>query len=162
MAKSSFVLQALKILGLEEMLKLSEVLHEKQVPLKKAAGEELIAWDDAEEKRPKPKKVRPETEARVLEFPKKNIGQMPSLREEHKPSAANHEEDSGDLMASDVVLWQREMSKQAEGNILKLDAFKGYKKSTEMYMVKTPSSVDGKDKIRFASTKGVLINKKQA
>lgn len=162
MAKSSFVLQALKILGLEEMLKLSEVLHEKQVPLKKAAGEELIAWGDAEEKRSKPKRSLPESEAKVLEFPKKNIGQMPSLPEEHRPSGADHEEDSGDLMPSDVILWQREMSKQAEGNILKLDAFKGYKKSTEMYVVKTPSPIDGKDKIRFASIKGVLINKKQA
>jgi hypothetical protein len=34
-------------------------------------------------------------------------------------------------------------------------------KSNEMYVVKTPSS-DGKDKIRFAATQGVLINKKQA
>ena len=42
-----------------------------------------------------------------------------------------------------------------------MDAFKGYRKSTEMYVVKTPTH-EGKDKIRFASTNGVLVNKKQA
>jgi len=37
----------------------------------------------------------------------------------------------------------------------------GYKKSADMYVVKT-TEVDGKEKIRIASTRGVLIDKKQA
>ena len=45
--------------------------------------------------------------------------------------------------------------------VQKKDAFKGYEKSTEMYVVKTTTH-DGKDKLRFAATDGVLINKKQA
>lgn len=155
MSKSSFVLRALNILGLEEVLKLSEVLNVKRVPLKKAAGEELIVWDDAADKQPK-RSVSEPSEARVLEFPKKTIQDMPSLPEEGKK-----EEEGGNIMSSDLLLWQREVTRNTGETIQKLDAFKGYKKSTEMYVVKE-SSLDGKDKIRFASTNGVLVNKKQA
>ena len=158
MPKTSYVLQALKILGLEEMLKLSEVLHVKQVPLKKAAGGELIAWDDADQK-PSPKKSSEREEAKVLAFPKKTINELIPMQEE-APSK-DDEDGSSNLLTSDVILWQRELTKQSGETSHKMDAFKGYKKSTEMYVVKTPS-LEGKDKIRFASTNGVLVNKKQA
>lgn len=157
MAKSTFVLQALKILGLEEMLKLSQVLHVKQVPLKKAAGEELIVWDDATEVVTK-KSMAPPTEARVLEFPKKSIADLAPQVEEKSPEG---ESETSTFLSSEMVLWQREIARSTEGTVQKLDAFKGYNKATEMYVVKTPT-VDGKDKIRFADTNGVLINKKQA
>lgn len=154
LAKSSFVLRALKILGLEEIQKLSEVLHVRESALKKAAGEELIVWDDAPQIAP----VKNESgDAKVLSFPKKTIHDMAKLPEpETAPS-----EDSPSMLHSDLVLWQREITRQTGDNVHRLDAFKGYKKSTEMYVVKE-SSVDGKDKIRFASTNGVLVNKKQA
>ena len=157
MAKSSYVLRALKILGLEEMLKLSEVLHEKQVPLKKAAGEDLVVWDDAVQKPQRPKVQGP---GKVLEFPKKNISSLAPLVEapDHKPV---EDDEPSHLLNSEVVLWQREISKQSGEVVQKKDAFKGYQKATEMYVVKTPTP-EGKDKIRFASTNGVLINKKQA
>lgn len=154
LAKSNFVLRALRILGLEEMLKLSEVLLEKQVPLKKAAGEELIAWDDAADKRPQ--RPVPQQDAKVLEFPKKKINELEALKEEVEGA-----EETAEVMGTDLMLWQREITKQADVNILKREALKGYKKATEMYVVKT-STREGKDKIRFASTNGVLINKKQA
>ena len=158
MSKSSFVLKALKILGLEEMLKLSEVLHVKQVPLKKAAGEDLIVWDDASESIPK--KAQQE-EARILAFPKKSsINDLTPYREE-APDAPAEDNEAHTLLTSDLVLWQREIAKSSGESSHKMDAFKGYKKSTEMYVVKTPT-IDGKDKIRFASTNGVLVNKKQA
>lgn len=156
MSKSTFVLRALKILGLEEMLKLSQVLHVKQVPLKKAAGEELIVWDDAPEIAPK--KTSHE-EAKVLSFPKKTIHDLAPMQEESPEKEEDKERPN--FLTSDMVLWQREIAKTNGENVHKLDAFKGYKKSTEMYVVKTPT-VDGKDKIRFASTNGVLVNKKQA
>lgn len=156
MSKSTFVLRALKILGLEEMLKLSQVLHVKQVPLKKAAGEELIVWDDAPEIAPK--KASHE-EAKVLSFPKKTIHDLAPMPEESPEKEEDKERPN--FLTSDMVLWQREIAKTNGENVHKLDAFKGYKKSTEMYVVKTPT-VDGKDKIRFASTNGVLVNKKQA
>ncbi|WPU65306.1 hypothetical protein [Peredibacter starrii] len=164
MSKSSFVLRALKILGLEEMLKLSEVLHVKQVPLKKAAGEELIVWDDEPVQKPVHRTVSaptpgPQTEARVLNFPKKTITDLAPQVEEDKPEDAKTEEST--FLSSEIVLWQREIARSTDTAVHKLDAFKGYNKATEMYVVKTPS-VDGKDKIRFAETNGVLINKKQA
>lgn len=155
LAKSSFVLRALKILGLEEMLKLSAILQIKEPVLKKAAGDELIVWDDASV--PVLEKKKNTEDGKVLTFPKKTIQDMAKLPEpEGKPG-----EEPSSLLHSDLVLWQREISKQSGDNVHRLDAFKGYKKSTEMYVVKE-SSVDGKDKIRFASTNGVLVNKKQA
>ena len=160
MAKSSFVLRALKILGLEEMLKLSEVLHVKQVPLKKAAGEELIVWDEEPVQKPVKRTLSaPETEAKVLNFPKKSITDLAPQVEEDKPEDGKTEEST--FLSSEAVLWQREIARSSETAVHKLDAFKGYNKATEMYVVKTPS-IDGKDKIRFAETNGVLINKKQA
>lgn len=157
MAKTSYVLQALKILGLEEILKLSEVLHVKQVPLKKAAGAELIVWDDAEEKA-STRNQGPREEAKVLAFPKKTINELIPMQDE---APAKEDDNPTNLLTSEVILWQRELSKQAGETSHKMDAFKGYKKSTEMYVVKTPT-LEGKDKIRFASTNGVLVNKKQA
>lgn len=154
MGKSSFVLRALKILGLEEIQKLSEVLHVRESAHKKAAGGELIVWDDAPQVAP----VKKETaEAKVLSFPKKTIHDMAKLPD---PETSTPEE-APSMLHSDLVLWQREITRQTDDNVHRLDAFKGYKKSTEMYVVKE-ASVDGKDKIRFASTNGVLVNKKQA
>lgn len=157
MPKNSFVLQALKILGLEDILKLSEVLHVKQVPLKKAAGEELIVWDEDA-----PDKVfqkAPREEGKVLSFPKKTAVQ--DLTAFTPEPEIPKEELAPSFVTSDLVLWQREISRDAGENIVKLDAFKGYKKANEMYVVKTKMA-EGKDKMRFASTNGVLVNKKQA
>ena len=158
MAKTTYVLQALKILGLEEMLKLSEVLHVKQVPLKKAAGGELIVWDDADQK-VGPKKSPAREDAKILAFPKKSINELIPLQEE-APSK-DDEAGSHNLLTSDVILWQRELAKQSGETSHKKEAVQGYKKSTEVYVVKTPTN-EGKDKITFASTNGVLVNKKQA
>ena len=158
MPKTSYVLQTLKILGLEEMLKLSEVLHVKQVPLKKAAGGELIAWDDADQN-PSPKKSLEREDAKILAFPNRTINELISVQED--APAKDDDEGTLNLLTSEVILWQRELTKQSGETIHKMDAFKGYKKSTEMYVVKTPT-IEGKDKIRFASTNGVLVNKKQA
>ena len=156
MSKTPFVLRALKILGLEEMLKLSEVLHVKQVPLKKAAGEDLIVWDDAPTIAPK---IQKQEDAKVLNFPKKTINDLAPMPEASPET--DDDKDRPNFLTSDLVLWQREIAKSTGDNVQKLDAFKGYKKSTEMYVVKTPTP-EGKDKIRFASTNGVLVNKKQA
>lgn len=158
-SKSTFVLRALKILGLDEMLKLSQVLHVKQVPLKKAAGEELIVWDDAPSEVPSTSSKKVEPEGKVLSFPKKTIQDLTPMPEENPEQ--DDDKERPNFLTSDMVLWQREIAKSSGENVHKLDAFKGYKKSTEMYVVKTPTP-EGKDKIRFASTNGVLVNKKQA
>lgn len=158
MSKSSFVLRALKILGLDEMLKLSEVLHVKQVPLKKAAGEDLVVWDDSAPVQKAQRHIQEQEDAKILTFPKKTIADLAPVPE---PVAESETGDPPNLLDIDIVLWQREISKQSGDVHHKKDAFKGYKKATEMYVVKT-SDLDGKDRIRFASTNGVLVNKKQA
>ena len=159
-----FVLYALRILGLEEMLKLSEVLHVKQVPLKKAAGEELIVWsDEAPQKHIHADKKEEQEEAKVLPF-KRNQSEFQPLGEA-PPANSEGKSDDGEptpgLFPSELVLWQRELTKDSSAPLNKQEAQKGYRKSNEMYVVKS-TDLDGKEKIRFASTKGILVNKKQA
>jgi hypothetical protein len=156
----SFVLQALKIFGLEEMLKLSQTGQVKAAMLKKAAGAELIVWDDAPETESRAPEERPE--AKVLPF-KKQFAEPSQISEpipdphlaQGKPS-----EESGNFYSSEFMLWQRELSKDTT-TPLKKDAVQGYARATEMYVVKTPT-IDGKEKIRFAGTNGILVDKKQA
>lgn len=151
MSKSSFVIRALSLLGLNEILGLSNV----KIPMKKAVGEEILFWDDDFEANHS--KHQPE-EATVLSFPKKTINQIELMQ----PSSSGEEGlSSTGIVASELLLLQREISKHSGEHGQKLEAFKGYRKSTEMYVVKTPSE-DGKDKIRFAATDGILVNKKQA
>ena len=151
MKNPSYVLQALKILGPEEMSELSQLGHQEN-HLKKAAGAEFIVRDEADHKTSN-KALK--QDARVLEFPKIEPRE-PSV--EHPKN--KEEQPVSHILTADSMLWQRELSKQTGDKVHKLDAFRGYEKSTEMYIVKTPTD-DGKDKIRFASTNGVLVNKKQ-
>lgn len=156
MAKTSLVLRALGILGLDEIQKLSEAQSE-HIQLKRAAGEDLLAWDEPVSR----KSVRRELpEGKILEFPKKFISNFSELDDPNKPEPAQDENDSN-FMSSDLLLWQREVGKETGGALKKVDAFKGYQKSTQMYVVKTESP-EGKSKIRFASTDGILVNKKQS
>ncbi len=153
MAKSSFVLKALKILGLDEVLKLSEVLRLKQAPLKKVVGEDFISFGNKEDDQPK-KPVA--SEANILPFANKAY-----VREGEKPphEGERQQEEQTTLINSDLVLWQRELCRQIGNSVPMVDAVKGYKRFNEMYVVKD-SSLDKTDKMRLASTKGVLVNKK--
>lgn len=138
------------------MLKLSEVLHAKQGSFKKAAGEDLVVWNDA----PPEYHQEPKKDAEIIPFPKNNsINELPAFQayQEHPKK----EEPGSSIITSDLVLWQREVSRSSDAGSHKLDAFKGYSRSTEMYVVKSSTS-EGEEKIRFASTNGVLVNKKQA
>lgn len=157
MPNASFVLKALRILSLDEMKKLSEIMKVRVPAPKKAAGGELIVWDEEEEIHEMPS-AGPHESAKILAFPKKNINEIEPLKLTD-PNAVG--EDNSSLLHTDLVLLQKQISRQTEESIQRQEAFKGYKKSTEMYVVKE-STIDGKDKIRFASTNGVLVNKKQA
>lgn len=159
MAKS-FVLRALKIFGLEEMLKLSEVLKVKSSRMKKAAGEELIVWSDEPEK-PHPSPTVAQETDNVLQFKKQGLAEIPEPIEDPHQSQGIPAEDGSTFYSSEFMLWQRELTKDAGAPLLKKEAVKGYSRATEMYVVKTPT-IEGKEKIRFASTNGVLVNKKQA
>lgn len=157
----SFVLKAMRIFGLEEMLKLAESVRAQPVPLKKAAGEELIVWNDAPDKEPRTKNQKPHKD-NILPFKRPE-----QLEDQWAPAAEaaetkpNSEETSSNFSSTEFLLWQRELSKDSGAPLVKKEAVKGYSKATEMYVVKTPLA-DGKEKIRFASTNGVLVNKKQA
>jgi len=157
LTKSNFALKALRILGLEEVLKLSEILHERQVPLKKVAGDDFVGWNDAADKKLQKRVVEPEP-AKILAFPKK-ARELETYQEEVPENS--HSEIPILEEANDALLWQREITRNNSQNISKLHAFSGYKKATEMYVVKVPTA-EGKDKITFAATAGVLVNKKQA
>lgn len=150
------MLKALKILGLEEMHKLASFHQTKKIQFKKAAGEELILWDDLPEL---PYESTKKNEATVLPFPKTTTHQTEGV----KPGPTEHAQSSAENVACmpvDILLWQRDVVRHTGENNQKLDAFKGYKKASEMYVVKSLDE-DGKDRIRFASTNGVLVNKKQ-
>jgi hypothetical protein len=105
----SFVLRALRIFSLEEMLKLSQAKRTKTALFKKAAGEELVVWDDA----PEPHKEQNQPEPNnVLPFSKKST---PLKEAEPLPDPelkdAPAEEGNPHLMPTEFILWQRELSK---------------------------------------------------
>ncbi len=161
MAKS-FVLKALRILGLEEILKLSKAAFVKPVLMKKAAGEDLIVWSDAPESEVVAS-AADEKSATVLPF-KKHASDFSKFSEpvsEQDKAKVLSPEAPCSFHSSEFMLWNRELAKDTSSPVLKKEAVKEYARSTEMYVVKT-ATVEGKEKIRFAHTNGVLVDKKQA
>jgi hypothetical protein len=142
------------ILGPEEILKLAHILHREEVGFKKAAGSDIVFWKQSSSE-PKKKEDGPRTEAKVLHF------NRPAPQVEEKIDEVQPASDDVRIMSSDVVLLQREISRETNQGTHQASAKSGYQKATEMYVVKS-QTIDGKEKIRFASTHGVLINKKQA
>lgn len=153
MSKTPFVLRALQILGLEEVLKLSEVLHSKKIPLKKVVGQDLVVWDEGESG---PKKAPVQEEAKVLLF----TPPSPPLESPSEVNETNSQDDPA-ATQSDLYIWHQEMNKQCSEKAYQQEAMRGYKKTTEIYVIKTKDE-SGKTQLRYASTEGVLINKKQA
>jgi hypothetical protein len=157
MSKNPFVLKALKILGLEEMLKLAEILNSKAIPMKRAAGEDLVVWSEPEgQTASKKKEPRPEGKILTFKSPKPTEAEIEAQAEGDKLKA-----NPIHLVTADMMMWQKELTKDSEVSLQKQEALNGYKKSAEMYVVKT-TELNGKEKIRIASTRGVLVDKKQA
>jgi hypothetical protein len=158
LAKNSIVLQALNLLGLEDILKLSKILHVKQIARNKAVGEELIVWEETEDLvQSKPAKPKPaDTEAKILEFPK-----VYKQETQNNSPEADEREETSTLISSDLVMWQRELGRQTGEKLQKRDAFSGYNRATEM-LVSKETGLEGKSKNRIVATNGVLVNKKQA
>jgi len=155
----SFVLKALRILGLEEILKLSKAAFVKPVLMKRAAGEDLIVWNDA----PETQGIHVDSDqpkGKVLPF-KKNLTDFPKSSFNQEKAKEDSSETHCNMQSTEYVLWNRDQNKDANSPVLKKEAAKEYARSTEMYVVKT-STVEGKEKIRFANTNGVLVDKKQA
>ncbi len=152
---SPYVLRALCILGPEEILKLAHILHREEVSFKKVSGDDFVFWKDGKAT-PKKQEMKPKTEAKILHFSRP----APELEEKIVTSDESTGDEKSQILSSEVILMQREISRESASGSHKASAKTGYQKATEMYVVK--SNVDGKEKIRFASTNGVLINKKQA
>lgn len=161
MAKS-FVQNALRIIGLEEILKLSRAALVKPVMLKKVAGEDLVVWDDASGPAEQTPVAADPVLAKVLPFKKpisefeQVIDSRPLAGEAIKPT-----EPQINIQSTELMLWGRELGKDLSDPAFKKNGAKEYAKSSDVYIVKT-SAVEGKEKFRFASTNGVLVNKKQA
>jgi hypothetical protein len=152
--KTPYVLLALQILGLEEILKLSKVLNTKKIPLKKAVGQDLIVWDEDDLST---KKETVQEEAKILLFspPTEVVPLAPT-----SPCDTKTQQDESSTQ-SDLYIWHREINKQSSEKAHQKEALQGYKKTTEIYVIKTKDD-SGKTQFRYASTEGVLINKKQA
>ena len=143
------------------MQKLSKSALVKPVMMKRAAGEDLIVWSDASEEAQA--KTQEGTLGVVLPF-KKQLSDFAKISE--STFEANNLKDPpveapSPIYSSEFMLWNKELIKESSLPVLKKEAVKEYARSAEMYVVKT-STVEGKDKIRFASTNGVLVDKKQA
>lgn len=161
MAKS-FVLNALRIIGLEEILKLSQAALIKPVMLKKAAGEDLVVWDDASESEEHSKPLADPVLAKILPF-KKSLNEF-ETHIESGPSSGEHrkaDEVPINIQSTELMLWGRELGKDLSDPSFKKNGAKEYAKSADIYIVKT-TALEGKEKFRFAATNGVLVNKKQA
>ncbi|HXH32047.1 MAG TPA: hypothetical protein VNJ01_14660 [Bacteriovoracaceae bacterium] len=152
MSKPSYVLQALKILGPEEIPKFAGTEKLRKPHLKKVSGLDFSEFEDTEFDIKPPAII----EAKVLAFPTLKQPTEKSLQEE---PTADHP--TPDHLSTEEVLLHRSSHGPGGHNVYKLDAFGKYAKSNEMYVVKSESEV-GKKHTRFAATNGVLINKKQA
>lgn len=76
----------------------------------------------------------------------------------HRPS---EQEEPNEFYSSEMLLYQREMTKERESKEARREAANGYERATDIYIVKS-KDLEGKTQIKFASTNGVLVNKKQA
>ena len=161
MAKST-VLNALRIIGPKEILKLSQMALVKPVMLKKAAGEDLVVWDDASEpEHHKPADSDPVL-AKVLPFPKPINDFAQTLESMVAPNEPKRlDEAPMNIQSTELMLWGRELGRDLSDPSIKKNGAKEYAKSADIYIVKT-SALEAKEKFRFAATNGVLVNKKQA
>lgn len=152
MKRKSFVLEALSIFDLEKVQDLCAVLLEKKVPLKKASGEEIFFRNEVSQvKKSNNQDNSGSNSSNILFF--KN--------ERSEKENSKKKEDLTKVSDSENLIWQRESSKGVGENLKKSEAISGYKQSNQLYVVKQESE-DGKNKLRFASTYGVLVDKKQA
>ncbi len=152
---SPYVLRALCILGPEEILKLAHVLHREEVSFKRASGDDVVVWKQERSQAPKKKEPSSSPEGRVLPFTR------PSSIPEPQVETIVENLDEAQILSSEVVLLQREIARESGTGGQKAAATLGYQKATEMYVVKS-QTLDGKEKMRIASTNGVLVDKKQA
>ncbi len=132
------------------------MLNREEVTFKKASGDDGVIWKQDRAPSQKRKEASAPTEAKVLPFSRPST-HVP----EPKIETSSESDEEPQILSSDVILLQREIARETGTGDKKAAASRGYQKATEMYVVKS-QTLDGKEKMRIASTNGVLVNKKQA
>ena len=151
MGNSNSVLRAISVLSLEEILKLSSS-EEEILAFEQVAGGE---WSSA------PQARRPSSPAKILSFPSPE--KKANLARDLEPLP--EEGESLDLeglqeLSLDFILSQRELWKRGVQSLGLATAIEEYLRQLQVISIKE-SSDEGKEKIRFITTQGLLINKKQ-
>lgn len=167
MAKS-LLLKIFRLITPDDLGVLAETLVEIQPQLKKAAGSELLSFDNEFQQQPKM--------AKVIQFPKneqftESSGDKDSLaeigvlsaKEQKEKNKVEDEEERTKQSESDFLLEGREKFKESEEKIYKRSGFACYQRSSDLSLYRvTSTDNDGKEKSRLTSSQGVLVNKKQA
>ncbi|MFA5582822.1 MAG: hypothetical protein WDA09_01295 [Bacteriovoracaceae bacterium] len=150
MGKSNSILRALSILTLEDILKLSS-LEEEILAFEQVAGAE---WSQ-----PTPVK-RCKEEAKVLSFPDPPTTKIKDL-EAFAEQGGEAQIGGLNELSMDFILSQRRLWKEGVKKLGLMTAVEEYLNHLQMISIKEESS-EGKTRIRFISTRGLLINKKQS
>lgn len=151
MGNTNSVLRALSVLSLEEILKLSSS-EEEILAFEQVAGGE---WINA------PQAKRSVTQAKILSFPTSH--ESGALVRDLEP--LQEEGESGDFgglneLSLDFILTQREFWKRGVESMGLAAAIEEYLRLLQVISIKE-SSEEGKEKIRFITTQGLLVDKKQ-
>lgn len=157
MKRNSAVLRAFSLIGPEEILKLSQILY-VATGLKKVVGESYTLWDEGP-----PQSAPSRPPGKVLQFPQNKIAspESESVPEPHLQPPADGKVFDAPFITGEAAVLYRQISREAEDQLQKSSAKNGYKKTGSVLMVKT--QIDGgKEKVHFASTNGVLVDKKSA
>ncbi len=146
------VFKTLRLMSLDDVRQMT-ASHEvqKAVDLPMAAGAEFTQWDAPPRKMPEKQKLQEKEaesfEGKVLHFPEKIKAPVTSTPKE----AVEGGEDELEL--------HREMFRVREDHHHMKDGVELYRKTTSAHMMR--ASKEKGSKLKFASTNGVLINKKQ-
>lgn len=148
--KPTSVLRALSILSLEDILQLSS-LEEEIIAFKQVAGGEWVSAPAAK---------KPPPEARVLDFPNAGKLKLADLEVLPEPGEEIGPEELSEL-SMDFILSQRTLWKEGVERLGLMAAIDCYLDQLQMISIKEKNS-QGKEQIRFISTQGLLVNKKQS
>lgn len=148
MADSNSVLRALSVLSLEEILRLSSA-EEEILAFEQVAGGEWITGP----------KCAP-TGAKVISFPeRKKALSVTDLEPIIEGEPADFE--VLNELSLDFILTQRELWKKGGAQMGLVGAIDEYLQQVKVIAI-TEKVSDEKEKIRFITTQGLLINRKQS
>ena len=167
-AAKSIVLSVLRLLTTHDLRRLTDTLKSARQLAKKAAGAEMLVWDDTEDA------IAPAVEAKVLPFPSApvqtgaaaglgQIGVLSAKEQQERAKAALEEAEKDKPSETDFLLDEREKFKETEEKMFKQNGYACYQRSSDVSLYRVTVTDDkGKEKTKLTSSQGVLVNKKQA